>query len=392
MIRVNRAEFLHILSTVQPGLSSKDLIQQSSCFVFRDGWVVTFNGEIACRTKTPLPEDFSGAVHAEPLLRVLGNIQDDFVDLDADKKPGELLLRSYSKGSKKESGIRMEAEIVLPVDEVERPGEWVSLPQDFSEGIRTVKGAVGTNQQEFLTVVIHLHPDWLEACDRFQVTRYFIKTGVTRSFLVRESALRHVAVIDPVKMSETSSWVHFRNKSLIYSCRRHLEAFPDLEEFLRFKGSPSLLPEGTVQAAKLAEVFSSEDKDNNKVMVRLENNKMVVRGEGTNGWASEELDMDYTGDSVLFRIAPDLLIKLITEKKSRCQIGPGKLRVDGAGWTYLTILGKPVKDTPKVEEKPKREKKEEPAVEPERRRGDDEETEEERRERRKNREEAANPF
>lgn len=210
MNRINRATLLEILLRVAPGLSSRDFIEQSSCFAFTGGWVATFNDEICCRTKTGFDADFVGAVHAQSLLRVLENMSEDEVDLNATAK--ELVVI----GKRKKAGIRMESEIILPVEQVEPPESWTPIPEDFGVALKTVAAAAGTNDEEFMTVCIHITPEFMEACDRRQATRYTLATGVSRPFLVRAKSIIHVADRAMLKIGETDNWVHLRNKDLFF--------------------------------------------------------------------------------------------------------------------------------------------------------------------------------
>lgn len=337
-MRVKREEFLRMLASVECGLSKRDFVEQSSCVVFDEGWACTFNDEICCRTKTGFPDSFKGAVYAEPLKRVLENLTDDEVEISADN--GELLVR----GKRKKTGIRMEAQIVLPIDEVEVPvkGTWKDLPKEFIEGVKKVKEVTGTNDEEFMTVCVHVHPNWVEACDRKQTTRYEVDSGVTRSFLVRAQSIAQMIPLDMTRIGETDNWVHFRNSSIIFSCRRHLEEYPTdkLTELLKFRGEKAILPQGGVEAANLASIFSGDDKKNDKVLVRLTDGHMFVEGQGARGWAEADMDMAYHGPVVEFHIQPQMLIDLIRDNKE-CEIGPGKLIVFGERWKYMTILDIP---------------------------------------------------
>ena len=56
---------MHKLEAVSPGLATREAIEQSSCFVFKDGRVMTFNDEVACSIDCEL--GFDGAVAAKPL-------------------------------------------------------------------------------------------------------------------------------------------------------------------------------------------------------------------------------------------------------------------------------------------------------------------------------------
>jgi hypothetical protein len=69
MSQVNREVLLQQLESVQAGLSSREIIEQSSCFVFKDGNVVTFNDEVSCSRPCELGS-FTGAVQAAPLLSI----------------------------------------------------------------------------------------------------------------------------------------------------------------------------------------------------------------------------------------------------------------------------------------------------------------------------------
>ena len=339
--RVNREEFIQTLARVAPGLSSRDWLEQSTCVVIQDGWCSTFNDEICCRTKSSLPPEISGAVRALPLTRALENLTDDEVEVSCEK--GKLRVTA----ARTKVWVRMENSIVLPVDRVIPPKSWTPLPQDFKDAVELVVAGAGTNEEEFLSVCVHLHPEYMESTDRRQMTRYAIETGVSGSFLVRAKSLAHLVSLQPVKMGETENWVHFRNKSVIFSCRRHLDPFPTetLTRALRFKGVPTKLPMGAEVAAKLAGVFSGEDKKKDRVRVDLTDGHMTVTGEGAYGGATRDLDMDYHGDDLSFQISPTSLIELV-KRDTECEIGDGKLKVLGERWSYLTVLSRGGVETP----------------------------------------------
>ena len=336
-MRVNRIEFLEALARVEAGRSQRPALEQSNCYIFSQSWCTTFNDELCCRTKVNLPQDFTGAVVGGPLKTLIENFPDDEIDLVPVRNNAGLQVR----GRRRRAEVRMEAEILLPIDDVSPPEKWVPIdkPDEFAQAIKQVSGACGTSDEEFLTVCIHLTPDGLEACDRSQAVRYEMTTGVTRPFLVRAKALTQVAQYQMTKIGETVNWVHFRNKTLIYSCRRYIEDFMDLAPLWGFRGSPMVLPKGAVEAARIGAIFSGEDKENDRVTVRISEGHMVVRGEGSYGWAESDLETNFKGDPFSFRIGPALLEKIVHDHNS-CEIGPGKMRITGENWQYLTSLGK----------------------------------------------------
>lgn len=330
--RVNRTDFLQILNRVQPGLSVRAFIEQSSCFVFEKGWVITFNDEICCRTLTGLPHEFKGAVKAEPLLRLFTAMSDDEVHLE----PTKAELRVY--GVRKQAGVRMESEILLPHNMIAQPKKWVVLPEDFGAAIEPVVETAGTNEEEFICTCVHLHPEFLETCDRQQVTRYNMEIGLTSPVLVRAKSLLPVATLGVTKMGQTENWIHFRNTMLVYSCRIHVGEFFNTDPYLDVNGTPATLPMCADEAVNGGEIFSGDDKKNDRVLVMLTDGKMTLRGEGLSGWFESACEMSYHGPDVSFRVSPKRLKQLV-KKTSECTIGEGRLWVLGERWSYATSLG-----------------------------------------------------
>lgn len=333
MARVNRMELLQSLQMVQPGISVRDIVEQSSCFVFKDGEVFTYNDEIACRMVSPL-EDFTGAVQALPLINVLSKLPEDEVTVLYEN--GELLVR----GKKRRAGIRMETEITLPIDSAEKPGEeWTPLHDDFLEAIRMVQDCAGKDESKFALTCVHVHPKWVEACDNFQLTRYRMKTGISEPCLIRKDSLKHIVVLDMQEFNETKNWIHFRAPGgMVLSCRRYIEEYPNLKPIFDFTGMPTQLPKGLKEAVEKAEIFSSENADNNQVRIDIKTGKLQIKGIGNSGWYAEQKKITYDGPPIVFQIGPKLLTKLV-ERHNDCEITANRLKVDGGKWTYVTCLG-----------------------------------------------------
>ena len=132
MQTVDREKFLQELELLQPGLSPKEIIEQSGCFIFKNGYITTFNDDIACTLITDLK--FTGAVQAKPLLALLKKLKDKVIEIDISET--SLII----KGRRKEAAIRMQADIILPIDDIDIPedGKWKSLVDGFCEYVGVV--------------------------------------------------------------------------------------------------------------------------------------------------------------------------------------------------------------------------------------------------------------
>jgi hypothetical protein len=331
-MRINRQELLHKLETVSPGLAKRENIEQSACFVFQNGKVITYNEEIACTNDIDL--GFEGAVTAAPLLALLTKMKEDDIEIEA--TAAELLI----KGKRKRAGVTLQAEITLPVDGIDQPSEWSRLPEDFSEAVDIVQQCATDTHANWHLTCVHIYPEWMEACDNYQLIRFPIKTGVTRPTLVKREAVRHIAGLGMVEIAATKTWLHFRNPAgLVFSCRRYIEALNDMTANLEVPGGArATLPGGLADAVDLAEVFTAENSDNNNVRIELRPGKMLINGIGSHGWYKEQKEVKYDGVPIQFLIAPKLLVE-ISKRTQECEINAERLKIDGGRFTYVTCLG-----------------------------------------------------
>lgn len=330
-MQINREQLLNQLESVLPGLSPREIIEQSSCVVFKDGKIITYNDEVSCSQKTEL--DITGAVQAMPLVNILRRLKEDELEIESDGI--ELLI----KGKKRKTGIRMEKEILLPIDSIEVPDKWNSLPDDFIDAVSIIQECAGKDETQFVTTCIHIHPDFIESSDNEQIARYKIKTKIKESFLVRKEALKYIVSLNMTKISETENWVHFKNsEGLVLSCRRYLEEYPDWSKVLKVNGKIITLPKGLKDAAERCEVFSAEMPEDNQVTIFLKPGKLKITGKGVSGWHTEFKNLSYKEQAMSFTISPKLLAKIV-DKHNECEITQEKLKVDGGKFVYVTALG-----------------------------------------------------
>lgn len=340
-MKVKRETLLAEVESVSPGLSDRGIIEQSSCFVFKDGEVKTFNDEVSCRCPSSL--DVTCAVQAAPLLKVLNRMTEDEIDVEVDE---ELKI----KGRRKSTGIRTDHEITLPLKDVELPeeGSWHRLPKKFSQAIDMVRDCASKDKSTPRLTCVNIRPHKIETCDNYQVARFDCKTGFSNPVLVKCDAIQHILNRKMRQVAETDNWAHFANDNgLVFSCRRYEEAFPKLDPFFDFSGQVVELPDKTkiIDAANGARIFSGETEDKeNMIRVSIKKGKFRIRGEGDSGWHTEYTKMkNYEGDPITFLIAPDLLIK-IAEQHGKCEIGQGRLKVEFDNFSYVTVVGQDQED------------------------------------------------
>lgn len=335
---VKREELLRALDEVSPGLAKTDIIEQATCFVFRNGRVITYNEEMACTARSGLPADFRGAVPNKKFLELLRKIPDE--ELTISFADNEVVIR----GKRKRAHNVMGSTILLPVDVVKLPEKWDKVNPDLTDAIGIVQECATKDLSDiFQLTCIHVHPNYIEAFDNHQLARYRLKTGVKEAFLLKREQVKALPKYDLTHQAVTDKWFHLKtaNDTVISLVRYVDEAndYQNLSDIVGLTGSQIALPKSLAVAADTANVYSSEHSDNNQVLVELSKGEMKVTGRGDSGRYVHTLPVKYKGPDLKFQIAPSLLIELL-KRDTICQIADYKLKVDGGKFVYLACLEK----------------------------------------------------
>ena len=354
-VKVNRGNFLEALEFAKVGLAQREIIQQSTCFIFKDGLITTYNEKTACRCPSPLGEDFAGAVQSTPLIEILGRLPEDDIGVGIEK--GRFLLKGNGR---RRSGINMEAEIFLQVDAIETPADsdWKPLPEEFGRAVSTTQHCAGEQEGDFALTCIHITPDWVEACDMVRVCfcRWNVKTGFSESVLLKRESIRNLENLGTEEFAETNGWIHFRNQNKwILSCRRYSETneFPSLDKNLEIEGEEVKFSPGLPEELERAQVFVSPDgEDNDFVRIDLftgpKGGRMRLRGQGPTGFYEVERGATYQGEPLTFFIPPLLLLDVVKKEDARISVTPDFLVVQTGDYHFVAGLAKSSDD--KVEE------------------------------------------
>ena len=119
-----------------------------------------------------------------------------------------------------------------------------------------------------------------------------------------------------------------------------MEEYPDMSAILKVSGAKTVLPKGIKDAVSCAEIFSSENVDDNTITVDLSKNKLKISGEGASGTYEENKKIQYIGDNISFRIPPTLLVELVN-KSNECEVTADRLKIEFDKLTYVTALKVP---------------------------------------------------
>lgn len=337
-MKCKRKDLLEQLKMVVAGLSKTAIIEQSSCFAFTKGKVMTFNDDITC--SYPIKLKIKGAVESKPLLALLGKMTEEEIEINVVKEKGGQVLNI--KGKRKKADIKMEADVRLPVDSVDNPKKWEPIPKHFIKAVKSVKDCAGIDESKFMLTCIHIAEKYIEACDGVQVARYKIKTVLKKPILIKKDVLQQITGLDIRKYSVTKNWIHFKNKKgLVVSCRKYNEKYQtdEITKLLKAKGNVVVFPKQLAKATDRSEVFSADGSGSSKVHIFMKDNKLKITGDGDYGIYEEKAKVKYTGRPISFYISPQTLREVLSGGDSDCRINNNILKIEKGNFTYATCLG-----------------------------------------------------
>lgn len=337
-MEIDRQTLYNQLALVAPGLSTgREVLEQSSCFVFADDTVTTFNNEIACRASLELG-GITGAVVAEPLLNMLDKLPDDTLNISVEDGDAPKLV---VKGKRRKQRVKMETETLLPVDMVPMPDEddWAELPEEFCQGVPIVCEVTNKKHNKFPMQCVHFTGTHIEASDNVQMARVRMVLPVEGDFLVRATTIKSVAELQPEwAYCPGGDWAHFATASgCIISCRIHNLEYPNIDQLVDMAlGDQVTLPAQLADIIERAQVMSAKTTEaTEKVTVFLRPGGMRVVGGGIFGDFEEIVDVAYEGRSVRFLIAPTVLRDL-SKAHNTVHLGERVLRAESPSITFVT--------------------------------------------------------
>jgi len=328
-------ELKKTLELVKPGLANKEILEQATSIIFKDGHAWTFNDEVA--VMAPLEIGITGAVPAEPLYQFLAKLSPD-VEVEIAEGENELKL----KAGRNRAGIRMDPDIKLPLDEeLVEPEEWNDIPEGFLPALQNVLFSASRSGHLPILTCVHIADEFMETCDEFRMTRqggFTLKMEGDIKIVAKH--LEQLKDYKPTEDGINGHWLHFRNEGgVVYAVRMVEGEYPDLSGFIINDGVEISFPKELNEALDWAAVMADDKiKYEQEVSVLLTKGNMTVRGEGPDGWAEQTLRLKYTGDNLTFKSHP-LFLKEMAKLAKKVTVGDTALKVEGEnGFVHVVAL------------------------------------------------------
>ncbi len=313
---MDKNKLIKKLSLVKLGLSNKEVIEQSTCFVFKDKKVFAYNDEIAI--SIPIDIGIVGAIQAKELYSLLSKVKDKEIEF-TQKYDSEINI----KGKKFKSGIKLETEIKLPLDAVLKvKGRWSKLPDNFIEAVDFCKFSASNDESLPILTCVYIHNNIVQSSDKYRATEYMLSEDCfKKSVLIPANSIEKLSKCDINEYIIKSGWIHFRNTKtkLQFSCRTLNSEEPYPTEIIntilkKTKTSKTItFPEEIKDILNTAEIFTTSDFNQSAfVNINIKKGRMFIKGEGVVGWYKEPIKIKYKDkEEINFMINPKFLTQIL---------------------------------------------------------------------------------
>lgn len=337
---ISRSALTSALLQVKPGLANKDIVEQSTHFIFDKGVVWTFNDKITITREVPI--NAVGAVRAKEFYDLLVKMPDD--SLDVSVNDGKMTI----KGDGREVEIQIDPEIRMQKPQVAnvKSSEWKKLPEDFVEAVKFCVFSASKNMARPELTCIYIEEGDCVSTDGFRATCREMKSDVEAPFMIPADAALQLSKYNPTSYYlGDRGWLHFmNNEGTLFSCRTITESkYPEaIWDLFNVEGNKVKLPDGFLSIVDRAQTLVTEDFNLDRtVNIKIASGKIKCIGQGRAGKFSEQHAIEWSGEPIDIHIHPDFLMAILRHLDTMI-VGKGdyegRVLFQGEGFEHMISL------------------------------------------------------
>ncbi len=347
-MEIKKSRLLGILKIVKAGVATKDVILQSSHFVFNHDHVASYNDEIC--VIMPFDCGFQGTVEADLLLKVISKLPSDDVELEMTDEA--LIL----KAGKSEVGVASvkESEIYKYIELVWndlQACDWFNLDKELVQALEVCSFSAGRDRTRANLCCVRIEGSDVFSTDGVRISWYKLKKDTGMSFLIDSQHVDKIVstigtLVQQIALSD--SWIHFATENnLVVSTKRALAGDKPLDltkYFSEFKPKIEIeIPDHFSLNVELAETLSEGDRELDKtISLIIDEKKITLRSDSQKGFTTQELGIETKAKDtsilpVQTFINPRMLLEII-KYSSTMQIKKGMALFNSPQFQHLLAL------------------------------------------------------
>jgi DNA polymerase III sliding clamp (beta) subunit (PCNA family) len=353
-MKVNRKEFLQLLNRLLPGVSVRDLIPQTQCFIFNKGEAFTFNDCVCIKIKTAL--QLNCAIQAKELYLLISKIEDEEIEIE---QKGNTLVIATDTGQ----GTISIQDIAISISHIPDPLhskiKWIPISEDewnqIYQGLSVCVHTVSSDYARAKLTCVHFKKNKIESSDGNNVTLFEVDSAPSESFMIPEGAVRALLQFDSFdqygvvhKKDSPLKYVFFMDtdSGMVLSFTTYDELYLNFEKqgiykLCELKGEHiQFRIRSMLSAVERARIFTKDMEFEEKIHISMDSNCITIQGQGEKGKWKEKMRSRHKGKEVSFQIPPSTLLYLLKDREftEGVLVDYNKILFKQDNLTYITMV------------------------------------------------------
>jgi hypothetical protein len=342
-MRVIKEQLTNILSLLKPGLDKKEIIEQSSHFIFTGKDICTYNDRTCIIY--PYETDFICSVKGDEFFKILWGIGEDEIEIQMEKD----YLKVGSKRLKAGLSVLVdEASKVEPMIEdlkkILKKVKWEVLPSNFTDGAFFCMFSTSRDMTTGVLNCVCFNEDKAYSNDGLRASLYELD-GEVKFNLIHAKNVADLVNFPVTKYAiSDSGWIHFKtDKGVIFNCRVILEEYDDsILDHFDVTGPKIMLPKKLKNIVETVAILAEgETKDNRIIKVEILKGEIKCSAMKDRGWIENSIEIGYDGKPLEFYVNP-IFFAQVLDRATEMTIGKSAAMFSTSNFRHIIAL--PVDD------------------------------------------------
>lgn len=336
-MKLKREKLLGILESVKPGIAKKEIIEETSNFIFHKNRIITYNDKVC--VIHPLKCGFTCSVPSQEIYSIVKKLNDDLIVL----KYEDDMLHIKTATTQAELAVTAESQIIELVDQFPEIESWKKMPKELLEAFKWCMFSASKNASIPYLTAVFVSKGFVMATDELRVSMYTLSKKMPVSFMIPAESVKYLLSFKPTSYSIVEGWAFFKNEDNVMFCTRTIEGKYPAKKYadeFEFIGKPVILPARLVNALDVTQVLAEGDLlDEKRVNITIKEGTMFVSAEKQDiGKIKKKMKVKYKKKAAITMTINPIFLSEILTKTNKVTIGPDRALFASGNFKHLVSL------------------------------------------------------
>lgn len=334
----DRKQLISILQKVKPALSSKNVVEEFSSFIFTGENLITNNDRICICY--PLKTDFKCSVPANEFYGILSSIKEDGISIEQKENKLVFIAKNTSAEliTKELSDTVNEFIQAIGLNDFSKD-KFKPLPKDFIEAVTACMFTASKDDPQAFLTCINVDNKEVISSDFYRISMFVLDESMKDKFLIPATSIQELIKLEVSGYFRSDNWIYFLCNDEIVFCSRILsDEFPDVKQEFEFESEVITLPDDFINMVNNASVLAEGDFEiDKKIEVKIKDGKISCKGQNELGWIESKIDIQGRKEDISFSINPVFLLQILSKTKNM-KVGEGRVMFEADNFKHLISL------------------------------------------------------